>query len=105
MPEANPVGVYRRDIDIPADWDGRDIYLHLAGAKSGVYIYINGQEVGYSEDSKNSAEFLINKFVKPGKNVLTQVLIWNVRTSGVSAVSNAMYSFTHNPKPRSKISV
>ena len=71
LPEANPVGVYRRDIDIPTDWDGRDIYLHLAGAKSGVYVYINGQEVGYSEDSKNSAEFLINKFVKPGKNVLT----------------------------------
>lgn len=71
LPEANPVGMYRRDIDIPADWDGRDIYLHLAGAKSGVYVYINGQEVGYSEDSKNSAEFLINKFVKPGKNVLT----------------------------------
>nr|WP_250746092.1 glycoside hydrolase family 2 TIM barrel-domain containing protein [Bacteroides fragilis] len=71
LPEANPVGVYRRDIDIPADWEGRDIYLHLAGAKSGVYVYINGQEVGYSEDSKNSAEFLINKFVKPGKNVLT----------------------------------
>ncbi len=71
LPEANPVGVYRRDIDIPADWNGRDIYLHLAGAKSGVYVYINGQEVGYSEDSKNSAEFLINKFVKPGKNVLT----------------------------------
>lgn len=45
LPEANPVGVYRRDIDIPADWDGRDIYLHLAGAKSGVYVYINGQEV------------------------------------------------------------
>ena len=40
LPEANPVGVYRRDIDIPADWDGRDIYLHLAGAKSGVYVYI-----------------------------------------------------------------
>lgn len=71
LPEANPVGVYRRDIDIPTDWDGRDIYLHLAGVKSGVYVYINGQEVGYSEDSKNSAEFLINKFVKPGKNVLT----------------------------------
>lgn len=38
-------------------------------------------------------------------SVGAQVLIWNVRTSGVSAVSNAMYSFTHNPKPRSKISV
>lgn len=71
LPEANPVGVYRRDIDIPADWDGRDIYLQLAGAKSGVYVYLNGKEVGYSEDSKNPAEFLINKYIKPGKNVLT----------------------------------
>lgn len=71
LPEANPVGVYRRDIDIPADWDGRDIFLQVAGAKSGMYVYLNGQEVGYSEDSKNPAEFLINRFVKPGKNVLT----------------------------------
>ena len=78
LPEANPVGVYRRDIDIPADWKERDIYLHLAGAKSGVYVYINGQEVGYSEDSKNPAEFLINKYVKPGKNVLTlKIFRWS----------------------------
>ncbi|WP_366646827.1 sugar-binding domain-containing protein, partial [Bacteroides sp.] len=78
LPEANPVGVYRRDIDIPADWDGRDIYLHLAGAKSGVYVYLNGQEVGYSEDSKSAAEFLINKYIKPGKNVLTlKIFRWS----------------------------
>ena len=78
LPEANPVGVYRRDIDIPAEWDGRDIYLHLAGAKSGVYVYVNGKEVGYSEDSKNPAEFLLNKYVKPGKNVLTlKIFRWS----------------------------
>ena len=71
LPEENPVGVYRRDIEVPADWNGRDIYLHVGGAKSGMYVYLNGQEVGYSEDSKNPAEFLINKYVKPGKNVLT----------------------------------
>lgn len=78
LPEANPVGVYRRDIDIPADWKERDIYLHLAGAKSGVYVYINGEEVGYNEDSKSAAEFLINKYVKPGKNVLTlKIFRWS----------------------------
>lgn len=78
LPENNPVGVYRRDIDIPANWDGRDIYLHLSGAKSGVYVYINGKEVGYSEDSKNPAEFLINQYVKPGKNVLTlKIFRWS----------------------------
>lgn len=46
LPEANPVGVYRREIEVPTDWMGRDIYLHIAGAKSGLYVYINGREAG-----------------------------------------------------------
>lgn len=70
LPDENPVGVYCREIDIPSGWKARDIYLHLAGAKSGVYVYINGREVGYSEDSKNPAEFLINDYVNEGKNTL-----------------------------------
>ena len=78
LPEANPVGVYRREIEVPTDWEGRDIYLHIAGAKSGLYVYLNGQEVGYSEDSKNPAEFLINRYLKPGKNVLTlKIFRWS----------------------------
>ena len=78
LPEDNPVGVYRRDINIPSDWMDRDIFLHLAGAKSGVYVYINGKEVGYSEDSKNPAEFLINNYIEAGKNVLTlKIFRWS----------------------------
>lgn len=78
LPEDNPVGVYRRDIDIPSDWLTRDIYLHIAGAKSGVYVYINGKEIGYSEDSKDPAEFLLNPYIKAGKNVLTlKVFRWS----------------------------
>ena len=78
LPEKNPVGVYRRDIQIPDDWMERDIYLHIGGAKSGLYVYINGKEVGYSEDSKNPAEFLINPYVTPGKNVLTlKIFRWS----------------------------
>lgn len=78
LPEMNPVGVYRRDINIPADWTDRDIYLNIGGAKSGVYVYINGKEVGYSEDSKNPAEFLINKYVKAGNNTLTiKIFRWS----------------------------
>ncbi|MDR2917121.1 MAG: DUF4981 domain-containing protein [Tannerella sp.] len=71
LPEANPVGVYRREFEIPETWDGRDVYLHIGGAKSGLYVYVNGKEVGYSEDSKNPAEFLINKHLQPGKNIIT----------------------------------
>ena len=70
LPENIPVGVYRRDIDVPAEWFSRDIYLHIGAAKSGVYVYLNNQEVGYSEDSKDPAEFLINKYIQPGKNTL-----------------------------------
>jgi beta-galactosidase len=78
LPEENPVGVYRRDIEIPADWMDRDIYLHIAGAKSGMYVYINGKEIGYSEDSKNPAEFRINDFVQAGKNVLAlKIFRWS----------------------------
>lgn len=71
LPEQNPVGVYRRNFTVPADWDGRNVYLHIAGAKSGCYVYINGKEVGYNEDSKNPAEYLIDRYLQPGENVLT----------------------------------
>lgn len=78
LPEQNPVGVYSREITIPDNWSGRDIYLHIAGAKSGCYVYINGKEVGYNEDSKNPAEYLINGYLQPGKNVLTlKVFRWS----------------------------
>lgn len=78
LPEETPVGVYRREIDIPQEWLDRDIFLHIGGAKSGVYTYINGKEIGYSEDSKNPAEFLINDFVKPGKNSLVlKIFRWS----------------------------
>ena len=70
LPDATPVGVYQRDFEIPANWDGRDIFLSIDGAKSGVYVYVNGKEVGYSEDAKNTAEFKLNKYLKAGKNSL-----------------------------------
>lgn len=71
LPDNNEVGIYHRTFTIDDSWLSRDIYLHIAGAKSGVYTYINGKEVGYSEDSKNPAEFLINKFLSRGENSIT----------------------------------
>lgn len=71
LPEDVPVGVYTRKFDIPANWNGRDIYLQVGAAKSGMYVYINGKEVGYSEDSKSPAEFLINPYIHQGENTLT----------------------------------
>ncbi|OUQ53191.1 beta-galactosidase [Alistipes sp. An116] len=70
LPETIPGGIYRRNFQVPTDWEGRNVYLHIAGAKSGVYVYVNGEEVGYSEDSKNPAEFLITPYLKSGENTL-----------------------------------
>nr|WP_239059579.1 glycoside hydrolase family 2 TIM barrel-domain containing protein [Bacteroides sp. 224] len=79
LPENNPVGVYRTDFLYQEEqWKDKDVYLHIAGAKSGVYVYVNGKEVGYSEDSKDPAEFNITSYLNPGKNELTiKIFRWS----------------------------
>ena len=68
--ERNPVGSYRRDFDLPADWKGRQIFLTFDGVDAGFFLWINGEIVGYSVNSRNAAEFDITKYVKPGKNMV-----------------------------------
>lgn len=70
IPDENPTGVYFRTFEIPQGWSGRQVYLNLAGAKSGVYVYVNGTEVGYNEDSKDLARFNITKYLREGSNDL-----------------------------------
>ena len=70
IPDENPAGVYFRTFTVPQDWAGRQVYLNLAGAKSGVYVYVNGMEVGYNEDSKDLARFNITKYLREGDNDL-----------------------------------
>jgi beta-galactosidase len=62
------VGSYKRDFDVPADWEAKDIFLHIGAAGAAYYIWVNGEKVGYSEDSKLPSEFNLTKFVKAGKN-------------------------------------
>jgi beta-galactosidase len=74
----NPVGSYRREFSIPADWDGREIFMHFEGVKSSFYLWVNGRQVGYSQGSMTPAEFDITKHVKPGKNlVAAEVYRWS----------------------------
>lgn len=63
-------GVYRRTFTVPEAWAGRRIYLTIGGAKSGVYVYVNGREAGYNEDSKNPAQYRIDPLLRPGENTL-----------------------------------
>ncbi|SDD83078.1 beta-galactosidase [Pricia antarctica] len=76
--DANPVGSYRRSFETPTTWDGKDIFLHFGGVSGAMYVWVNGQKVGYSEGSKTPAEFNITKYLKPGANSLAvQVLRWS----------------------------
>jgi len=74
--EHNYVGQYRRSFDIPADWAGQDVFLAIGSATSNVRVWVNGKEVGYSEDSKLEARFDITKFVKPGERALIALEIF-----------------------------
>ncbi|ESQ86518.1 hypothetical protein ABAC460_23235 [Asticcacaulis sp. AC460] len=62
------VGSYKRSFDVPSDWNDRDIFLHIGAAGAAYYIWVNGEKVGYSEDSKLPSEFNLTKFLKPGAN-------------------------------------
>ncbi|MBP0904148.1 glycoside hydrolase family 2 TIM barrel-domain containing protein [Mariniflexile gromovii] len=74
----NNVGSYKRDFEVSNDWDGKDIYLHFEGVSGAMYVWLNGQLVGYNEGSKTAAEFKITNAVKQGKNDLAvQVLRWS----------------------------
>jgi beta-galactosidase len=68
--ERNPVGSYRRDFILPPDWDGRQVFLTFDGVDSAFFLWINGQPVGYSVNSRNAAEFDVTKVVKPGSNMV-----------------------------------
>jgi beta-galactosidase len=68
--ERNPVGSYRRDFDLPSDWKGRIVFITFDGVDAGFFLWINGQKVGYSVNSRNAAEFDITKYLQPGKNTV-----------------------------------
>ena len=66
--EDNPVGSYKREFEIPDDWTGKDIILHFGAVKTCFFVWINGRQVGYNQDSKLPAEFNITPFIVQGKN-------------------------------------
>ena len=75
--ENNHVGSYRKEIILPADWKGKDIFAHFGSVTSNMYLWVNGRYVGYSEDSKLEAEFNLTNYLKPGKNLIAfQVFRW-----------------------------
>ena len=73
----NHVGTYRREINIPSNWDGKRVIAHFGSVTSNIYLYVNGKFAGYAEDSKVAAEFDITPFLKKGKNLIAfQTFRW-----------------------------
>ena len=76
--ENNHVGTYRREIFVPADWKGKEIFAHFGSVTSNIYLWVNGKYVGYSEDSKLETEFNLTPYLIPGKENLIcfQIFRW-----------------------------
>lgn len=74
----NYTGSYRREVEIPSDWRGQQVLLHVGSATSNLQVWVNGREVGYSEDSKIASEFDVTRFLKPGQRnlICMQVMRW-----------------------------
>jgi len=74
----NPVGSYKRNFKVPSDWKNKEVFLHFGAVSSAFYVWINGELVGYSEDSKVPAEFNITKYLRKGNNSLSvEVYRWS----------------------------
>lgn len=66
VPEQNPTGLYRTTLNVPADWSGRRVILHVGGAESVLYVWLDGQPVGLAKDTRLPSEFDLTPFVRAG---------------------------------------
>lgn len=66
--ERNPTGCYRRTFSVPTEWKGKEVFVRFGAVSSAFYLYVNGQEAGYSQGSMEPAEFRITPYLKDGQN-------------------------------------
>lgn len=74
-PDANPTGVYEREVDVPAEWAGRRIVLQVGAAESVLLIHVDGRPVGVSKDSHLAAEFDLSDVVRPGERASLRLTV------------------------------
>lgn len=104
--ENNHVGSYRKTFDLPENWKGQQVFLHVGSATSNLWVWVNGQFVGYSEDSKMAAEFELTKYLKPGKNLIAmQIYRWcdgsyleDQDFWRLSGIGRDVYLYARNPQ-------
>ena len=73
----NPVGSYKRTFRIPRTWRDKEVYVQFGAVSSAFYLWINGEKVGYSQDSKTPARFNITPYIRTGRNSISvEVYKW-----------------------------
>ena len=81
IPELNPTGIYERDFELPAGWDGRRVVLQVGAAESVLIVSLNGQEIGIGKDSHLASEFDLTALLRPGSNTLRLTVVkWSDAT-------------------------
>ena len=75
VPSENACGIYRRSFTLPQSFKGRSVFINFNGVESAYYLWINGQPVGYSQDSKLPSEFDISEYLVAGENTVTVVVL------------------------------
>jgi beta-galactosidase/beta-glucuronidase len=74
----NPTGCYRRIFTVPEVWEGRQVFVTFDGVDSAFHLWVNGEEVGYSQGSRLPAEFNITPYLQTRENTLAlQVYRWS----------------------------
>ena len=80
IPERNPTGIHRRSFTIPADWADKRIVLNVGSSESVLYVWVNGQPVGYGTDSRLANEFDITGAARVGSNDIALVVVkWSAQ--------------------------
>jgi beta-galactosidase len=86
--ERNPVGSYRREFDVPQEWTGRRNFITFDGVDCAFFLWVNGEKVGFSVNSRNAADFDLTKYLKAGKNMIAvEVYQYSSGTCGCTAYS------------------
>ena len=75
VPSANPTGCYRQWFTVPREFKDREIFITFDGVETVYYLWINGKQVGYSQDSKLPGEFNITEYIKEGENLIAVMVI------------------------------
>jgi beta-galactosidase len=75
VPDENPTGLYRTSFKLTQDWDGRRVVLHVGGAESVLYVWLNGQPVGMGKDSRLPQEFDLTPYLAAGENQLACAVV------------------------------